>query len=53
MIKGKTPQDIRRMFNIPRDLSAEEEVRYTPDNLYITILPEHPPYYRSKSEQRT
>ena len=28
MIKGKTPEEIRKLFNIVNDFTPEEEVRY-------------------------
>jgi hypothetical protein len=32
MIKGKTPEEIRKLFNIVNDFTPEEEVR-SPDSL--------------------
>jgi Skp1 family, dimerisation domain len=32
MIKGKTPEEIRKLFNIVNDFTPEEEVR-NPDSL--------------------
>lgn len=33
MIKGKTPEEIRKLFNIVNDFTPEEEVR-SPASLY-------------------
>ena len=36
MIKGKTPEEIRKLFNIVNDFTPEEEVRYMPSYMRIT-----------------
>lgn len=40
MIKGKTPEEIRKLFNIVNDFTPEEEVRVVscyPDSLFDLI----------------
>lgn len=51
MIKGKTPEEIRKLFNIVNDFTPEEEVRDIARvlNVLLTILRA----YRLKSRRRT
>ena len=35
MIKGKTPEEIRKLFNIVNDFTPEEEVRAVCGLLYV------------------
>jgi hypothetical protein len=37
MIKGKTPEEIRKLFNIVNDFTPEEEVRKSYLNLLISF----------------
>ncbi|GAC94793.1 ubiquitin ligase complex [Pseudozyma hubeiensis SY62] len=37
MIKGKTPEEIRKLFNIQNDFSAEEEAQIRKENVSVTI----------------
>jgi Skp1 family, dimerisation domain len=37
MIKGKTPEEIRKLFNIVNDFTPEEEVRF----YFFTLYPTH------------
>jgi hypothetical protein len=51
MIKGKTPEEIRKLFNIVNDFTPEEEV-----NLYFFALADTTltlRFYRLKSRRRT
>lgn len=36
MIKGKTPEEIRKLFNIQNDFSAEEEAQIRKENVSAT-----------------
>lgn len=51
MIKGKTPEEIRKLFNIVNDFTPEEEVH----TLFIFSLRwlTHVLQYRLKSRRRT
>ena len=54
MIKGKSPEEIRKLFNIVNDFTPEEEVclHIYPITLQIH-LPFRSPTYRLKSKRRT
>jgi Skp1 family, dimerisation domain len=51
MIKGKTPEEIRKLFNIVNDFTPEEEVSSFLLEL-CTVLNRTPPYRRRKSKRR-
>jgi hypothetical protein len=51
MIKGKTPEEIRKLFNIVNDFTPEEEVRdlvLRINGRLLTFL-----YHRRRSRRRT
>ena len=43
MIKGKTPEEIRKLFNIQNDFSPEEEAQIRKENVSARILQRNPP----------
>ncbi len=51
MIKGKTPEEIRKLFNIVNDFTPEEEVR--PLFALSVALSHALSTYRRKSRRRT
>ena len=52
MIKGKTPEEIRKLFNIVNDFTPEEEVR-SPTAPRRAIVLTCLPRYRPRSRRRT
>jgi Skp1 family, dimerisation domain len=51
MIKGKTPEEIRKLFNIVNDFTPEEEVSFFLFELY-DVLNRKFSYRRRKSKRR-
>jgi Skp1 family, dimerisation domain len=37
MIKGKTPEEIRKLFNIVNDFTPEEEAQIKKENVCFTV----------------
>ncbi len=40
MIKGKTPEEIRKLFNIQNDFSPEEEAQIRKENVSVNSIPQ-------------
>jgi hypothetical protein len=38
MIKGKTPEEIRKLFNIVNDFTPEEEAQIKKENVRCTLI---------------
>jgi hypothetical protein len=53
MIKGKSPEEIRKLFNIVNDFTPEEEVRFHIIAIITLQIDSHVSTYRLKSRRRT
>jgi Skp1 family, dimerisation domain len=50
MIKGKTPEEIRKLFNIVNDFTPEEEVRNADSSVWRRLIDRHRPFIGSNQE---